>query len=292
MFIGEVIPLMLVRRFHVRRWLTFLGFLLLSGIGYWWWSTSPGPRELSEVYPGISYECRRYDGPAVSGLAHFVTIDLTTPGLDLFITPVNPEAVEAGWQYETRWLPWVVGDEDLAVAVNGTLFEQSGPWWAVWPGQWSRSLETIVVDGKENHIDPHSYLLWFDADLTPYIETQKPPSPEVIRQARWGISGQGVGVYGGKVSKFANSSVVDRRNIVGFDSQNRKLFFMIFDAATEQKSLEIAAEYGANFATALDSGDSVGLVFGKNAQGLSRKSVVYPHRSLATILGVRMKKKE
>lgn len=253
-------------------------------LGWYWW-TQATPQRDTQVFPGITYTCLTFDETEIRGRAHLVTIDLTTPGLRLHATPTDPELQRTGWEYRTRWLPSAAATENLAVAVNGTLFTQQASEWVVWPGQLARGEETIVADRQVNHVDPNSYLLWFDADLNPHLETAKPPSAEALRAAKVGVSGQGVVIHAGQVSSWANH-VADARTCVGFDAAKKLLLLGVFENASEHRAAEMLAQQGATEAIMLDGGSSSGLTFGPGATGLPRRTLVYPRRAVATIFGV------
>jgi hypothetical protein len=90
----------------------------------------------TEIFEGITYGCNRLDTTEEgSGLVHWVSINLATPGIELYVTPLDPVAVAQGWQYRLRRVADVVDKEKLAVAVNGTFFESGGGhgWPAIWP---------------------------------------------------------------------------------------------------------------------------------------------------------------
>ena len=55
------------------------------------------------------------------GLVHWVRLDLTAPGIELCVTPLDPQAVERGWRYRLQRTAAVVTQEQLAVAINAAL---------------------------------------------------------------------------------------------------------------------------------------------------------------------------
>src|SRR5262245_35345846 len=66
-------------------------------------------RQPTEVFSGITYGCeileRTEDG---HGILHWLRVDLADPGIDLYVTPLEPVAVEKGFQYRLRRIDDVV----------------------------------------------------------------------------------------------------------------------------------------------------------------------------------------
>src|SRR5262245_56754189 len=81
------------------------------------------PQGPTEVFSGITYGCDRLERTEEGdGLVHWVRIELARPGVELYVTPLNPAAVAVGWQYRLRRTEEVVKSEHLALAINATLF--------------------------------------------------------------------------------------------------------------------------------------------------------------------------
>jgi hypothetical protein len=194
-------------------------------------------------------------------------------------------AVEAGWEYKTCWPPSVAASEKLAVAINGTLFSTDRPKWQIWSGSLSRSEETVIANREINHIDPNSYLLWFDDQLRPTLEKRKPPSLDTCARAKWGISGQGVAVDHGVVSASAGH-VLDSRTVLGVNREKKLLILAVFDSASQYRAAEMIAEHGASDVILVDGGSSTCLTFGSIPAGLGRRTAVFPYRAVATVFGV------
>lgn len=266
-----------------------MGLLLCAGLaavgGAFWWNR-PQPLPPTEIFRGVVYRCEQLAaGPEASGLMHLVRVDLTAPGVSLYITPVDREAEAAGWEYRLRWPSAVAHDEQLAVLVNGPLFvAESSP--LPLPGEMARSLDTLVADHEVNHIHEHSYLLWFEDDLTPHLETEKPPPAEALAQARWAVGGQAVQLGEGRVNEFA-SRVPDRQVMLGIDSAGRQLYLAVFEHASPAAAAEILAQQGATDAISLDGGSSATLVIGAGATGIRPRTLCSPSHGIPTVIGIR-----
>ena len=157
----------------------------------------PQPRA---VFLGITYGCELLERSEEGhGILHWVRVELRAPGIELYVTPLDPSAVAGGFQYRLRWIDDVLRNERLAVAINGALFTSEPSWRPGLPGDLAKGVETVVSDHVTSHIWEHTYLLWFDDELNAHLRPSKPPKPEDLRKAKWGIGGQGVGLRDGKV---------------------------------------------------------------------------------------------
>jgi exopolysaccharide biosynthesis protein len=180
----------------------------------------------------------------------------------------------------------VVRRQRLAVAVNACLFTSDSGWVPL-PGDLARSVETVVADRQANHLWEHTYLLWFDDELTPTLETTKPPSEDVLSRARWGVGGQGVGLREGRPRPGQSSEQADARTAVGIDRERRLLFLAVFESATPWRALDKLAALGAREGMLLDGGSSTSMVLGDGASGVRSGSLMGGWRPVATHFGVR-----
>jgi hypothetical protein len=199
--------------------------LVLGGVLVFW--DRGEPRAATEIFTGIAYGCDRLaTTDEGSGLLYWARVDLTAPGIELYVTPLDPSAVARGWEYRLRRIKDVVNSEHLAVAINATLFTSNSGWWPLMSGDLANSVETVVADHVVNHIWEHTYLLWFDDKLTPHLPPSKPPSVADLAAAKWGVGGQGVGLRDGKVGS-GNDRNPDPRTAVGIDPSRKLLFLAV-----------------------------------------------------------------
>jgi hypothetical protein len=141
----------------------------------------------TEIFEGITYGCKRLDTTEEgSGLVHWVSINLATPGIELYLTPLDPVAVARGWQYRLRRVGDVVDKERLAVAVNGALFGSDSGWWPRMAGNLANSVETVVADHVVSHLWEHAYLLGFDDQLTAHL---RPADRQIAARESGGLYG-------------------------------------------------------------------------------------------------------
>src|SRR5829696_8161498 len=109
--------------------------VLVVCVGGYRIAAAPGTHAPTEIFQGVTYGSERLLGSAEgSGLLHWARVDLTAPGIELYVTPLERDAVEQGWQYRLSWIASVLAKERLAVAVNGMFFESKSLWKLRLPG--------------------------------------------------------------------------------------------------------------------------------------------------------------
>ena len=283
-------------RLAPRAWLKWLlaivvaVLILVAGFAYW---GRRSPHAPTEIFAGITYGCKGLDVTQEgSGLLHWVRIDLTAPGIELYVTPLDPAAVAQGWQYRLRRIAEVVDKEYLAVAINGTLFTSDSGWWPRMSGDLAKGVETIVADHVVSHLWEHTYLLWFDDELTPHLSGSKPPTEAELSRAKWGIGGQGVGLRDGKIwpgsSRAPDSrTATNSRTAIAVDPFRKILFLAVGENISPRWILQELADLGAKDGMLLDGGGSSAMAIGKGAVGVSRGVLFGGWRPVATYFGIR-----
>lgn len=222
---------------------------------------------------------------------HWTRINLAAPGIELFVTPTDPALDGSGYQYRLQRVGTVVRDKNLAVAINGCLFTKE-PFFipGYWTGLRAHGVETVVSDGHVSHIWEHTYLLWFDANLTPTSERQKPPPESALRHAKWGIGGQAVGLMDGRVH-IEDRGPLLARTTIGIDAERKLLFFAVFESASPKRALEELATLGARDGMTLDGGGSTTMTLGEGTTGVRPGTVLGGKRPVATHFGIRARPK-
>jgi hypothetical protein len=162
--------------------------------------TCSGRPAAAEIFEGITYGCKQLEpSKEASGVVHWVRIDLTAPGIALYVTSQDPTAVSQGWQYRLRRVGEVVAREHLAVAINGTLFHTKSSHLLPMSGDLANAKEPVVEDHTISHVWLDTYLLWFDDQLTPHLRPSKPLTEAELAMAKWGIGGQDLWLEDGRV---------------------------------------------------------------------------------------------
>jgi hypothetical protein len=257
--------------------------VVLAWLGYRWWAMR-SPVVPTEIYRGVIYACERLaeDGQG-AGLMHWVRVDLAAPGVGLYTTPVDP-TLTPPWQQRLRYTGAVASAQRLAVTVNGTLYAAAG--WP-FPGRAARGTETVISEHAMNHPDPNSFLLWFEDDLTPHLESRRPASDAVVKRARYAIGGSVRYVYLGRVTPYTGTQKRDRRTCAGIDPPRKLLWLAVFEDATERRAGVEMLRLGATEVIPLDGGSSSEMVIGADAAGVRPGAVLHSWVPNATHLGIR-----
>lgn len=274
------------RRNRVARWIFVLVVvaLLLVGASAWW--SYHGPTPPTEIYQGVVYSCERMpNGPESGGLLHLIRADLNVPGVSLYITPLDPQAVARGQQYRLRYVSTAVRADHLAAAVNGTLFFSESTLIRI-PGDWARSNETVVANHVVSHVHRDTYLLWWDDRMMAHLEITKPPSPADLARAKWAIGGQMALLMNGKINPWAGHAA-DHRTMIAADPEKRLVWLAVFDKASYTFAAETLARHGAKIGTMVDGGTSSAMAIGVEARGVRSGTVTGNWRPVATQFGVR-----
>lgn len=215
-----------------------------------------------------------------------VKVDLAAPGIGLYLTPLDQDALAHGWEYRLDSAASVLKREKLDIVINGTLFSSKSGW-LQWSGDLARSVQTVVADGQVNHIDRASCLLWFEPDLTPHVEFERPPAPTVLRRARWGIGIAVVSLWKGKFRDVTANRETDRRTAIAIDSDRKLLWLAIFENASFGAVARILAEQGAQDGFLVDGGHSTTMVLSPEAAHVQTGEMLHGWRPVATFFGIR-----
>jgi len=260
--------------------------VVLLGMAYWGWWQHRSPAPETQIYRGVWYEC--FELPETiegEGLVHVVRVDLTAPGIELFVTPTDVDAVREGGHYYLQYTGSVVAKHELAAAVNACMFYADSWHWPL-PGDLATGTETTVADGEVSVVWEHSYLLWFDQALTPKLETRKPPPPPALEAAKWAISGQGVLVDQGRIRTGA-STFADARTAIGIDPQLRMLWMVAFEHCSPARAGQVMVDLGARDVILVDGGTSTSMALGSEAEGVRSGAVITGYIPVATHFGVK-----
>lgn len=233
----------------------------------------------TEIFRGVFYRSLL----AEHGMIHLIDIDLSRPGIDLYLTPKDAAAVAGGFQYRLDYVRNVARAEGLAVAVNGTLFS-SDSYLVPMVGDFAASVDTIVANHEISHLHPRDYLLWFDEQLTPQLEQVRPTPSDVLRKAKWAVGGQALVAPG---TRWSSDDRRDNRTLLGVDPDRRRLWLGVFQAATDQEAVDVLLRDGAKYVMLIDGGDSTSLYFGGRTNGVPGGLRFGGQKPVATVIGIK-----
>ena len=269
-----------------------IGVLAFGVFGLLYWHfyirLLPEPFERTEIYRGVFYDSGIWDDASTgSGKYMVAEIHLDEPGIKFFIRPFYPKSVRSR-HYTLLPIDVLRSSLETEVILNGTLYSPH-EWYQSLPGMKVDSLETLVVEGYPSHVDPKSYLLWFDEEMNSHLESNKPPSVDTLAMARWGIGMQGILVNGGNLGwgSFKKDERQIRRTFIGVDPDERMLWFMAFESVSPVGLGIFAIERGVRFGGLLDAEGAITFVLGENPKGIKSYTGMRGKRPLACVIGIR-----
>jgi hypothetical protein len=244
-------------------------------------------RARSEIFKGVIYGCEELAvDEEARGLVHWVRIDLTAPGIALYVTPLDNEAVAEGWQYRLRWIRDVMDREHLAVVINATMFgshSDSRPrWWPRLAGDLARTADVVVADRIITRGTWDEYLLSFDNQMTPQLSLSKVPTTAEIAGTKSGLGSGGAWLRDGKVSPGTNRKP-DARTAVAVDERQSVLFLAVGEWISPRRLFCFLAQLGARDGILLDGGFSSAMAIGEGGGKLRL-------RALSLEVGVRWRR--
>jgi Phosphodiester glycosidase len=265
----------------------FAALVILSALlhGDFW--EQGRPHQPVKIFAGVTYGCERL---AVTqeggGLVHWVRVDLTAPGVELYVTPLDPSAVARGWQYRLRPIEDVVEREHLAVAVNGTYFATASGSSLRVSGDLARSMQTLVSDHVIAYGPWGASLLWFDSELVPHVlQSNSAAEPDLIG-AKWAVGLHELQLHNGQVLRVGDSTA-DARTGIGIDQTRKLLFLAVGERISPPRMLHILADLGAKEGFLLDGGGSSAMAIGRGSTGIPATLLLGSGRPVATYIGVR-----
>lgn len=242
----------------------FVGFLFLAG------PPSSAPRK--QIFRGVYLTVdAAQETVANGGKVMIVEAHWDVPGVKLVHRPYSYSDAPtdpAASHYRLEWADWGLLRTGAAVLANTSIYYPA-EFWRSLPGFSVRSLETIVVDGQPSHVDPNSYLLYWDSSMEAHLQATKPPALDALERAVLGVGLQGVQVLDGFPRYQAIDGDEERspRTFLGVDPDRKVLYLIAFEDATARFMIDRAVESGVIFGGQLDSGGASHLLVGWGASG-------------------------
>jgi hypothetical protein len=234
--------------------------------------------------------CEEGIGPRSGKRMMALRVHLDEPTVELFMRPIDPQALAAGGQYLLAIADLERASHALSVLMNTTLYYPH-PILNSYPGQTVRGVDTVVSHGKATHYHPHSFLLWIDQDRVPHLEMEAPPPHESIEAADWGIGLQGVQVRDGlpRHQAIGEHDRVQQRAFIGIDPDAHLLYLIAWESANAYDMMDSAIAVGVKHGGQLDSGHATHLLLGSDAKGVRPLTGIRGGRPLGPYMGIRAK---
>ena len=237
-----------------------LSLLCLGGVALYY-AGRPLPIPVrQQLFDGIVYYRRVHFLPRLF-IAHIITVDLQTPGLQFLVTPGDPQAERP---LKARTTSQFLREFDAQVAVNGDGFT---PWHSnslldyyphpgdpVTPNGTAASQGVVYATGTESTLN---------------ISAENVVSFTAPEGGQYNsISGDRMLVENGAPTSGLDDGTVAPRTAIGLDGSGQKLIIVVVDGrqplysqgATLAELAEIMMYYGADTAMNLDGGGSSTLV--------------------------------
>jgi hypothetical protein len=237
--------------------------LLVLFAGYWlWYVHRPQPEPTrEELAPGVTYvrEARNEPRPLV---VHRVEIDLTTPGLEFLVTPVQPTG---DFDLPARTTSRFAREFDVEAAINASYFfpfRADSPF-RYYPhaGDAVNAIGSCTSRGRWYSTPEPGYTLFA---ITPENRVAIGDRTVYVWNA---VSGWPMLLKDGEIADVPDKPP-DPRTAVGVDRAGRRMFWLVIDGrqprysegVTFRELAELFREFGAWDAVALDGGGSSTLV--------------------------------
>jgi hypothetical protein len=243
------------------------------------------PHQSVKIFAGVTYACERLPVTKEGGgLVHWVRIDLTAPGIELYVTPLDRAATALGWQYRLRPIEDVLKREHLAVAVNGTYFTTASGSWLRLSGDLARSMQTLISDHVIAYGPWGASLIGFDAELVPHV--LRLSSAAEPTQAKWAVGAHVLQLHDGQILE-AGDGTVNARTAIGIDQARKLLWLAVAERISQPRMLHMLTNLGVRDGILLDGGDSSAIAIGRGSTGIPAAVLLGGGRPVANYIGVR-----
>jgi exopolysaccharide biosynthesis protein len=237
--------------------------LLIIGLPILYYAGRPLPIAMrSQLFDGVIYYRRFHIRPRLF-IAHIITVDLDTPGLEFLVTPGDPNA-------EMPLIAMTTSEfakkYDVQVAINGDGFT---PWYSngifgyyPHPGDGVTPNGVAVSQGIKYHEDTRQPAIYFTASN--HISFSIPGEEGIYNT----LSGDRMIVENKMAVSGLDDEIPAPRTAIGINGEGDKLVIVVVDGrqflysqgATLSELAEIMLFYGADTAMNLDGGGSSTLV--------------------------------
>ncbi len=243
--------------------ISILILLCIIGIPIIYYAGRPLPVPLrTQLFDGVIYYRRFHVKPRLL-IAHIITVDLSTPGLEFLVTPGDPSAE---FPLKARTTSEFAKEFDVQVAINGDGFT---PWstsgffnYYPHPGDGVVPNGNAISQGVKYHGGSNQPTIYITANNKVSFSM---PGDERIYNA---ISGDRMIVENKEAVPGLDDEIPAPRTAIGINGEGSKLVIVVVDGrqflysqgATMSELAEILILYGADTAMNLDGGGSSTLV--------------------------------
>jgi len=251
-----------VRRRRLNKLWIFLALIFLclgSGVLYYIGRPLPIPVR-QQLFDGVIYYRRVHLTPRLF-VAHIITVDLQTPGLQFLVTPGDPQAERP---LEARTTSKFLSEFGAQVAVNGDGFT---PWHSnSLPDYYPHPGDPVTPNGAAAS---QGVVYATGTESTLYISEENVVSFTAPESRIYNaLSGDRILVENGAPVEGQDDGIAAPRTAIGLDGSGQKLIIVVIDGrqpfysqgATLGELAEIMIYYGAETAMNLDGGGSSTLV--------------------------------
>jgi len=244
--------------------IVFLGLCIGGYLLYDRGRPAPVPMK-QKLYDGVTYRrvVRLFPRPMI---AHILTIDTKTKGIEVLVTPPDSAAETP---LKARTTSQFLEDFDLQIAINGGGFS---PWWSHSPADYYPHVGDPIAPAGFTASNGDVYWTTSDTEGIPpalYVSRRNVLSfnnkPNRIHSA---ISGDRMLVLKGEIAPDLGGSEREPRTAIGINRNGRYLYLIVVDGrqplysegATFMELAELFIEEGAFMAMSLDGGGSSTMV--------------------------------
>lgn len=215
------------------------------------------PVGVKTLAPGVEYESATMGARAGGAAFYVVTVTLNTPGLRLFVTPTDAEAVRLGHEYRLASVQTVAARQRLLVCTNAAFFTADARWLAQ-EGDLATGMTLASSDGDLSRVDSNGRAYWFDAENRLTVETSRGPWKIPAGACKLAVGGYEVSAKAGKVNEWVDRPA-DRVTLMATVEDRSRLMIAVFDRATMLDATRALLERGATDVMMMDGGDSTGM---------------------------------
>ena len=247
----------------------------------------PQPRS---IFSGITYGCELLERSEEGhGILHWVRVELRAPGIELYVTPLDPSALARRLSISTAL------DRRRRCEMNALRSPSMGP------VHLKAQLATGIARGSRKGGGDRCFgpcdEPFLGTHLSPVVRRCAKRASAAVQAAKAGRSPKGeMGdrragrwLREGKIWSGSDRKP-DKRTAIGIDAERKLLFLTVAEWASPRLLLEQLSKLGARDAMLLDGGGSSAMAIGEGGRDLARGALLGGWRPVATFFGVKARR--